>query len=130
MSSSTSKDTRACGIVNCSVDINPEYVNVAKELSEILAFDSARNVVIIGHTDNVPLNTAEFDSNWELSVMRAVNFLKVIVDTNPSLDFKYFSVKGFGEFNPIAPNDTTEGRAKNRRVEVLVHTIEAIPGIA
>lgn len=103
-----------------SAAINAEYANVAKELSEILAFNPARNVVITGHTDNVPMNTAEFSSNWELSVMRAVNFLKVIIDSNPSLDSKYFSVKGFGEFNPIASNDTAEGRAKNRRVEVLV----------
>ena len=50
------------------------------ELSQILAFDPARNVVITGHTDNVPMNTAEFASNWDLSVMRAVNFLKIIVD--------------------------------------------------
>lgn len=103
-----------------SADINNEYANIAAELSEILAFNPARNVVITGHTDNVPMNTAEFESNWELSVMRAVNFLKIIVDSNPALDSKYFSVKGFGEFHPIASNDTVEGRAKNRRVEVLV----------
>ena len=103
-----------------SADINPEYANVASELSEILAFNPARNVVITGHTDNIPMNTAEFSSNWELSVIRAVNFLKIIVDTNPNLESKYFSVKGFGEFSPIASNDTAEGRAKNRRVEVLV----------
>src|SRR5690606_41722239 len=79
-----------------------------------------RNIVITGHTDNVPINTAEFDSNWDLSVMRAVNFMKEIVMGNEGLDSKYFSVKGFGEFQPIATNDTEEGRAKNRRVEVLV----------
>ena len=103
-----------------SANINAEYAGVARELSEILAFNPARNVVITGHTDNVPMNTAEFESNWELSVLRAVNFLKIIVDSNSSLDSKYFSVKGFGEFSPIASNDTAEGRAKNRRVEVLV----------
>ena len=103
-----------------SANINAEYAGVANELSEILAFNPARNVVITGHTDNVPMNTSEFESNWELSVLRAVNFLKIIVDSNPSLDSKYFSVKGFGEFSPIASNDTAEGRAKNRRVEVLV----------
>ena len=103
-----------------SANINPEYSNIARELSEILAFNPVRNVVITGHTDNVPMNTAEFSSNWDLSVMRAVNFLKIIVNSNSSLDSKYFSVKGFGEFNPIASNDTAEGRAKNRRVEVLI----------
>lgn len=101
-------------------DIKPEYASIAKELSGLLAFDPARNIIITGHTDNVPMNTPEFQSNWELSVIRAVNFLKIVISTNPQLDSKAFSVKGFGEYNPIATNDTAEGRAKNRRVEVLI----------
>lgn len=103
-----------------SADIRPQYAEIGDELAEILAFDPARNVIITGHTDNVPMNTAKFGSNWELSVMRAVNFLKIIVDSNPTLDSKYFSVKGFGEYSPIASNDTPEGRSQNRRVEVLI----------
>lgn len=101
-------------------DIKPEYYPLANELAKVLELDPARNVIVTGHTDNVPMNTAEFRSNWELSVMRAVNFLKILIDSNPQLDSKYFSVKGFGEFNPIDTNDTVEGRAKNRRVEVLI----------
>ena len=100
--------------------VKQEYLDIANELSQILLFDPPRNVVITGHTDNVPMNTAEFASNWELSVMRAVNFMKIVVAGNPELDSKYFSVKGFGEYSPIASNDSAEGRAKNRRVEVLV----------
>lgn len=101
-------------------DVKAEYDTIADELAQLLMFDPPRNIVITGHTDNVPINTAEFDSNWDLSVMRAVNFMKEIVMGNEGLDSKYFSVKGFGEFQPIATNDTEEGRAKNRRVEVLV----------
>ena len=100
--------------------VKPEHMPMAQELSTILQFDEPRNVVVSGHTDNVPIATAQFDSNWDLSVMRAVNFLKIIIDGNESLDSKYFSVKGFGEFSPIASNETAEGRAKNRRVEILV----------
>ena len=100
--------------------IKPEYLSIAVELSEILQLDPARNVIVTGHTDNVPMNTAEFRSNWELSVMRAVNFLKILIDSNEQLDSKYFAVKGFGEYSPIDTNDTAEGRAKNRRVEVLI----------
>lgn len=101
-------------------EVKAEYETIADELAQLLMFDPPRNIVITGHTDNVPINTSEFDSNWDLSVMRAVNFMKEIVSGNEQLDSKYFSVKGFGEFQPIAANDTEEGRAKNRRVEVLV----------
>lgn len=101
-------------------DVKAEYGTIANELAQLLMFDPPRNIVITGHTDNVPIKTPEFDSNWDLSVMRAVNFMKEIVSGNEQLDSKYFSVKGFGEFQPIATNDTEEGRAKNRRVEVLV----------
>ncbi|MCH7323224.1 flagellar motor protein MotB [Solibacillus sp. MA9] len=101
-------------------DVKAEYDSIADELSKLLMFNPPRNIVITGHTDNVPINTNEFDSNWDLSVMRAVNFMKEVVAGNKELDPKYFSVKGFGEYSPIASNDTEEGRAKNRRVEVLV----------
>lgn len=101
-------------------DVKAEYANVIAQLAQILDFDPARNVIITGHTDNVPIANAQFSSNWELSVIRAVNFLKIIVNSNPNLDSKYFSVKGFGEFHPIVANDTAANRAKNRRVEVLV----------
>lgn len=90
------------------------------ELSELLKFDPGRNVIITGHTDNVPINSKNFETNWELSVMRAVNFLKLLVDANPTLDPLHFSAKGYGEYHPIADNNTAEGRAQNRRVEVLI----------
>lgn len=92
---------------------------IAKELSGLLEMDTPRSVIISGHTDNVPISTANYESNWELSVMRAVNFMKIILK-NQNLDPRWFSAKGFGEFKPMASNDTSEGRAKNRRVEVLI----------
>lgn len=110
--------------------VKQEHLPIAAELSQLLAFDPPRNVVITGHTDNVPMNNAEFKSNWELSVMRAVNFMKIIIDSNPGLDSKHFSVKGYGEFSPIESNDTPEGRSKNRRVEVLVQPLVAEDGTA
>lgn len=103
--------------------IKPENIPIAQELARILEFNPERYIVITGHTDNVPINSAQFGSNWELSVMRAVNFLKLIIDSNPNLDPKYFSAKGYGEYNPIATNETVEGRAQNRRVEVLIQQL-------
>ena len=81
--------------------------------------DVPRSIVVTGHTDNVPIHNAEYASNWELSVMRAINFMKVLL-ANQNLQPELFTAKGYGEFQPIATNETTEGRAKNRRVEVLI----------
>ena len=110
--------------------IKPEYVPTAKELADVLVLDPARSIVVAGHTDNVPQSGSEFASNWELSVMRATNFLKVLIGSNSELDSKYFSIKGHGENIAIAPNDTVEGRGKNRRVEVLIQPLVAEDGSA
>lgn len=94
-------------------------VSLAKEISKLLVIDPPHSVIISGHTDNVPIQNSHYSSNWELSVMRAVNFMKIILE-NDKLDPRLFSAKGFGEFQPIASNHSNEGKAKNRRVEVLV----------
>ena len=101
-------------------EIKDEYKPVAAELSQLLVFDPARNVVVTGHTDNIPIRTAEFSSNWSLSVKRSVNFLELLIESNPNLDPQYFSAKGYGENKPVADNNTEAGRNKNRRVEVLI----------
>ena len=102
-----------------SADVRPEDLNIAKEISRLLEMDVPRSIIISGHTDNVPIKNANFESNWELSVMRAINFMKILLE-NPQLNPELFSAKGHGEFQPIASNDTEEGRAQNRRVEILI----------
>lgn len=109
--------------------IDPQYETLARDIAELLVFDTPRQIVITGHTDNVPIQNEEFASNWELSVMRAVNFLKTIVKYE-QLDPLLFSAKGYGEFQPIASNDTAEGRSKNRRVEVLIEPLVLRDGTA
>lgn len=102
-----------------SAEVREKDIKTATELSDLLLMDEQREVVISGHTDNVPIHTADYESNWELSVSRAVNFMSLILD-NEDLDPRYFSAKGSGEYQPIATNETKEGRAKNRRVEILI----------
>lgn len=102
-----------------TANVRPEDYKIAKEISQLLVMDHPREVIISGHTDNVPIHNAQFDSNWHLSVMRAVNFMKIILE-NKNLDAKWFSAKGYGEFRPVASNDTPEGRLANRRVEILI----------
>lgn len=102
-----------------SADVREENYKTATELSELLTMDPPREVVINGHTDDIPISTASYSSNWELSVSRSVNFMKLILK-NEALDPQLFSAKGSGEFQPIASNETAEGRTENRRVEILV----------
>ncbi len=102
-----------------SADVREADIKIANEISELLVMEPPRNIIISGHTDNVPIGNAPFDSNWELSVMRAINFMKIVLK-NEQLDPRMFSAKGFGEFQPVASNDTAEGKAKNRRVDILI----------
>ncbi|MBA2873564.1 flagellar motor protein MotB [Thermaerobacillus caldiproteolyticus] len=102
-----------------SADVRPQDQKLAKEISRLLVMNPPRNIIVSGHTDNVPIRNSKFSSNWELSVMRAVNFMKLLLE-NKQLDPRWFSAKGYGEFKPVASNDTAEGRMKNRRVEILI----------
>lgn len=100
---------------------------IAKEIADLLVMDPPRNIIISGHTDNVPISNAKYASNWELSVMRAVNFMKML-QADTKLNPEWFSAKGFGEYKPVATNQTDEGKAKNRRVEILIMPRSSLNG--
>ncbi|KZZ83544.1 MULTISPECIES: flagellar motor protein MotB [Bacillaceae] len=102
-----------------SIYVRKRDEDLAKEISQLLVMEPPRSIIVSGHTDNIPINNGVFDSNWELSVMRAVEFMKLLL-TNPKLSPELFSAKGYGEFKPISNNKTAEGRQKNRRVEILI----------
>ena len=100
-------------------DVKLESLGIAKEMSNLLVSASPREITVSGHTDTVPIANAQFASNWELSTQRAVNFMQVLLQ-NKELQPEKFSAVGYGEYRSIAPNDTPEGKAKNRRVEVFI----------
>ncbi|MBM7567484.1 flagellar motor protein MotB [Paenibacillus sacheonensis] len=102
-----------------SARVKPESRKLAVAISNMLTKYSDYEVIVSGHTDNVPINNAEFESNWELSSMRAIRFMNIVLD-NKKLNPKNFSNIGYGEYHPIAGNDTAAGRSKNRRVEVSI----------
>lgn len=77
------------------------------------------DVAIEGHTDSVPIGNSRYPSNWELSTARAASVLKILVRRH-GLSPERFSVSGYAEFRPLAPNETPEGRAKNRRVDIVI----------
>jgi len=76
-------------------------------------------VVIEGHTDNVPHHDQKFESNWELSAGRAIAVLRHLAEQR-NIDPARLSAVGYGEYNPLVPNDTAEQRAENRRVNIVL----------
>ena len=76
-------------------------------------------VRVEGHTDNAPIHNAEFDSNWELSSARATRIARMLLEMN-AIPPDRLSAAGLAEFHPVAGNDTADGRAKNRRVDLVV----------
>ncbi|MDU2063863.1 MAG: flagellar motor protein MotB [Sporomusaceae bacterium] len=100
-------------------ELRPDSQRWGGEIAKLLA-TLPQHVIISGHTDNLPINTAEFPSNWDLSSKRALNFMKFLLAQDVKLDPARFSAIGYGEYRPILGNDTEDGRAKNRRVEVLI----------
>ena len=102
-----------------SAVVRPDAQQLAKKISELLLTNPPRQIVIAGHTDNVPINNSQFRSNWDLSAIRALNFMKILLDNN-QLDPSYFRATGYGEYQPVDTNETEIGKARNRRVEVLI----------
>ena len=102
-----------------SAEVKDDGAEVAREVSNLLITEPPHQVVISGHADDVPMHNEEFASNWELSVTRSLNFMRLVLE-NSRLDPTLFSAKGYGEYKPIVPNTSAENRAKNRRVEVLI----------
>jgi chemotaxis protein MotB len=97
--------------------ISPQALPLLEKIGVIIA-QTDYLIRIEGHTDNVPIHTAEFPSNWELSTARAVNVLRYFIKDH-RIDAQRLSAEGFGEFRPLMANDTTENRATNRRVTVI-----------
>lgn len=89
---------------------------IAKILEEKVR---THEVLIEGHTDNVPIRYSGWKSNWELSTGRATEVVHFFIDAG-GLDPARFAAVGYGEFHPLAPNDSADGRAINRRVEIVI----------
>jgi len=85
-------------------------------------------VRVEGHTDNVPIKTSEFKSNWDLSTARAIEVVKSLIDKY-EFDPVLLSAAGYGEYHPVAGNDTPEGRQQNRRVDLVVLSQDTTPQV-
>lgn len=101
-----------------SAELSPDYVPILQDVRNILA-NKKGTISIQGHTDNIPIETARFRSNWDLSAARAVSVAEELLLGNV-LDRTRLQVSGFADTRPLAANDTAEGRARNRRVEIVI----------
>ncbi len=100
-------------------NLRPEVIPVLDAISAELVNYIENDIKIEGHSDTDPINSPQFKSNWWLSAARAITVAEYFVNEK-GLDPARVSAEGMGEFRPIAPNDTEENKAKNRRVEIKV----------
>ena len=98
-------------------DLTPDALPLVDQIAKILA-DLHYQIQVNGFTDNVPIHNAQFDSNWDLSATRAVSVVKRFAAAG--IDPTLLVGAGFGEYHPVAPNNTVEGKAANRRVSIVV----------
>ena len=109
--------------------IKPQGVEVLERVGNILVTVRDRAINIEGHTDNVPIGAElgkRYPTNWELSAARATTvarYLQEKIGIDPGL----LSATGYGEYQPVAPNESEEGRAKNRRIEIVLVPMEIVP---
>jgi|WetSurMetagenome_2_1015567.scaffolds.fasta_scaffold243110_2 chemotaxis protein MotB len=96
----------------------PETLGTLRQIANSLRH-TRYDVRVEGHTDNVPVHNAEFDSNWELSAARATRIARMFLDLHAIAPDR-LSAAGYAEFHPVASNETADGRAENRRVDLVV----------
>ncbi len=101
-----------------SDELNDQARVIIRQVGEALA-KLPNYIRVEGHTDNLPIHTAKFQSNWELSVLRAANVVHVLHE-DVGIPADKLSIIGYGEYRPLVPNDDAEGRSINRRVDIVI----------
>ncbi len=103
-------------------EVKPEGLKILKRVGDILKNISDKQIRVEGHTDNVKISARlreKFPTNWELSTARASNIVRYLQD-KVGVDPKMLSAAGLSEYKPVASNDTEEGKAQNRRIEIVL----------
>ncbi len=112
-----------------SAEVKKDGKKVLDRVAEILNKVQDKQFLIAGHTDDVPISSRlrdKFPSNWELSTARATNVVRYLHEKG-NIDPTILSAVGYSEYRPVASNETKEGKAKNRRIEIVLIPIEVVP---
>ena len=101
-----------------NADLLPDFRPALKQIAEFIALQKGYKVAVAGHTDDAPINTIQFPTNWELSAIRAVNVAKFMIlhGVNPHR----IAIEGYSAYRPLHPNTTSHNRHANRRVEITL----------
>jgi chemotaxis protein MotB len=105
--------------------LKSEGMPLLGEVSSLLQVDKRHPILVEGHTDDVPINTPQYTSNWELSTARATQVTRYLIGRGVSE--RRFGAAGYADIHPLASNATATGRARNRRVEVVLQRIYQLP---
>jgi chemotaxis protein MotB len=113
-----------------SADLSTEGEGALSQVAEVLREISNRHFQVAGHTDNEPIRRSRFTSNWDLSSARALAVVDYLLEDG-GVDGRFLSAAGYGHFAPVASNDTEDGRAENRRIEiVLMPNLDELPDLS
>ena len=111
-----------------SAKLSKDGEKALADVTNILMQFKDRRFVVAGHTDNLPIKSAEFPNNWYLSTARANSVVQFMI--KQQFPATSLAAAGYGEFDPVAPNDKEEGREQNRRIEIiLVPNLEELPSL-
>ncbi|MBZ9636309.1 flagellar motor protein MotB [Clostridium sp. FP1] len=105
-----------------SAELKPGAKVILTQMSDVLKKYN-KNIKVEGHSDNIPIKTGKYESNWELSSARAISVVKFLTSEIPPdkrIKEQSFEVAGYGAFRPIVSNDTEKNRQKNRRIELII----------
>ncbi len=108
-----------------SAVIKPQGMPLLDEVAQLLNVDHTHPITVAGHTDNQPISTAEYHSNWQLSTDRATGVVLFLIAHG--VDAQRLGAAGYADLHPIASNATAAGRAKNRRVEIILQRLNPYP---
>ncbi|PPD32104.1 MAG: type VI secretion system protein TssL [Methylomonas sp.] len=109
---------------SASAILQPGFEPVMDKITQTVT-ESQGKVVVAGHTDDMPIKTLTYRSNWELSASRAVTVAQYMLEKK-QIDPNRFLIEGHADTHPLAPNESPENRAKNRRVEIIIARDEAL----
>ena len=98
--------------------IKPRSVPVIEKIAGVLQVDEEHPINVEGHTDNVPIHSSQYPTNWELSTARAASVVRLLISENAPAD--RLGAVGYAQLHPLEPNTTDKGRSRNRRVEIVL----------